>query len=851
MIIKKSNSSNTTASQSGIGKWGKYLLRFLVFVGLMWGAKQFFASISKPLSSQKPKKELSKLTKGASNMPVGVISCDAETVQEGKFVGVDKRLFENGQTQSSEKARSGEKSCKIAPNQQYGIGYIITNPRPNEAFYISVWQYKVKGDNAIIAASGNKGSDFYIQSNKTIKKDSLGWELLELSFKIPMDKDIADLKIYAYQQGVTEVYLDDMTIEKKGGETNTEIEDVSQYSPTFSLEIADKWMQKLRVKRKEAFKKGLLITEDDDWVKGNILTDSLNAMGEKLKMPVKLRLKGDWLDHLSGNKWSYRIQVKDPYAWNRLKTFSIQNSSTRGQLDEWVYHQWLRKEDVLSPRYDFIQTTVNGEKKGVYAYEEHFDKQLPEFMKRREGVIVRFTEDGFWGFKQRQIKTLGYESDNHLTEEHGFKATKVKVFKEGKTLKSETLKQQFEVAQNLMQQYQYSTQKVADVFDIERLAKYFAISDLCQSHHSFRWHNQRFYYNPISTRLEPVGFDGGKAIPLPKGAPFLGYLIWNEDNYFEDLVKSLFADEEFVAEYVSYLRKFSDENYLSDFLQSIDQDLAKRELMIQQEFVDYSYKRNQIPETAKRIRAYISPLDTESLTVFVQKKEGGKQQLQLQNKHFLPLQILGFGKTKGEMTTDLPKSIYVPVNKKGCLPQYVKAASELDMNYVYFKQVGGEELLSSNINKWRTPSFETPNQSLFEGLQLESNAIYRVVEETKTIVFEAGKYQSKENLILPAGYEVRMEAGCHLDLIEGAAFVSKSPVYLHGEEENPIKIYSSDQTANGFTVLQSDKKSVLNYVLFEDLNTMNQANWTLTGAVSFYESDVDISYCTFTKNHCE
>ncbi|MFK7905727.1 MAG: hypothetical protein AB8B69_11410, partial [Chitinophagales bacterium] len=794
---------------------------------------------------------MSTLTKGVSNMPIGVITCDAETVEKGKFLGVDKRLFENGQTQSGEKARSGEKSSKVAPNQQYGIGYIIKNPRPNEHFHISVWQYKVKGENGIIAANGNEGSDFYIQSNKTTKKDSLGWELLELSFKIPANADIETLKIYVYQKGISELYLDDLTIEKRADESDMRIENGEQFEPTFSLEIANKWMDKLKKKRQEAFGKGLLITEDDDWVKGNILTDSVNATGETLKMPVKLRLKGDWLDHLSGNKWSYRIQVKDPHAWNRLKTFSIQNSSTRGQLDEWVYHQWLRKEDVLSPRYDFIKTNINGEEMGVYAYEEHFDKQLPEFMKRREGVIVRFTEDGFWGFKQRQIKTLGYEQDNHFTEKHGFKSTKVKVFKEGKTLKSETLKQQFEVAQNLMQQYQYSTQKASDIFDIERLAKYFAISDLCQSHHSFRWHNQRFYYNPVSTKLEPIGFDGGKAIPLKKGAPFLGYLIWNEDNYFEDIIKSLFADEEFVAEYIGYLRKFTDENYLGGFLQSIDKDLAKRELLIQEEFVDYSFNRKRIPEVAKRIRTYLSPLDTESLTVFVQQKEGGEQQLQLQNKHFLPLQILGFGKTKEKMTTDLPQSIYVPVNKQGQLPQYVEAISGADVNYVYFKQVGSEELLSSNVNKWRTPNFETPHRSLFEGLQLESNAIYQVVEATKTIVFEAGKYQTKENIILPANYEVRMEAGFHLDLIEGAAFVSKSPVYLHGQEDNPIKIYSSDQTANGFTVLQSDKKSVLNYVLFEDLNTMNQANWTLTGAVSFYESDVDISYCTFTKNHCE
>ncbi len=848
MIIKKTSSSSVSVPSLNKSNWWKYLLTLLLFLGFIGVAIQYFLPHSEPSKEQD---KMAELTKGASNMPIGVITCDAETVQKDKFVGIDNRLFENGHTQSSEMARSGEKSSKITPAQKYGIGYNIHNPRPNERFHVSVWQYKTKGENGVIAASAAKADVFYKQSNKTTKKDTLGWELLELSFDIPVDVSIDVLKIYVYQRKDSELFLDDLRIEKLGEGTEEGTEDPSLHAPVFSLEIADKWMEKLKDKRLEAFQRGLLMTEDDDWVKGNILTDSVNAASETLKMPVKLRLKGDWLDHLEGNKWSYRIQVKDPHAWNRLKTFSIQNSETRGHLDEWVYHQWLRKEDVLSPRYDFIRTKVNGEDLGIYAYEEHFDKQLPEFMKRREGVIVRFTEDGFWAFKHRQIKSVGYYTDNHYTEDHGFKTTKVKAFKESRTLKSDNLKQQLEVAQNLMLQYQYGTQKASEIFDIERLAKYFAITDICRAYHSFRWHNQRFYYNPISTQLEPIGFDGGKMLPLQGDAPFLGYLIWNEHNSFENIIKALFADEEFITAYIRYLREFTGEDYMGNFLQGIAEDLNKREQWIREEIVDYTYNRKRIPEISKRIQLYLRPLPAESLSAFVHQKTDGELQLKLQNKHFAPLQILGFGKTKDRMTQRLAKPIYIPVTKQGTLPEYIHTTSEQNMNYVYFKQIGGEELLSSNINQWKAPDFETPYQTLFEGLKLESNEVFNVNEETKTIVFEAGEQQVKENIILPENYEVQIEAGCHLDLIEGAAFISKSPVFLYGTEEAPIKIYSSDQTANGFTVLKSDKKSILNYVLFEDLNTLNQANWTLTGAVNFYESDVDISYCTFTKNHCE
>ena len=52
-------------------------------------------------------------------------------------------------------------------------------------------------------------------------------------------------------------------------------------------------------------------------------------------------------------------------------------------------------------------------------------------------------------------------------------------------------------------------------------------------------------------------------------------------------------------------------------------------------------------------------------------------------------------------------------------------------------------------------------------------------------------------------------------------------------------------------VLQADKKSVLRYVVFDGFDTLKDGNWQLTGAVSFYESDVDIFSSEFKNNNCE
>ena len=39
---------------------------------------------------------------------------------------------------------------------------------------------------------------------------------------------------------------------------------------------------------------------------------------------------------------------------------------------------------------------LNGEGLGVYAWEEHPDKQLVESLNRREGPILKLDDAGFW-----------------------------------------------------------------------------------------------------------------------------------------------------------------------------------------------------------------------------------------------------------------------------------------------------------------------------------------------------------------------------------------------------------------------------------------------------------------------
>ena len=129
-------------------------------------------------------------------------------------------------------------------------------------------------------------------------------------------------------------------------------------------------------KRTEALKTSKLIYNDQ------FVSASANYKGEKFK--IKIRLKGDYIGHLRGDKWSFRIKVDSEKTIMGMKQFSLHHPSQRLYLNEWLYHKIMSSQDIaISLRYDFLNLKVNGKELGIYAIEEHFDKRLIENNKRK------------------------------------------------------------------------------------------------------------------------------------------------------------------------------------------------------------------------------------------------------------------------------------------------------------------------------------------------------------------------------------------------------------------------------------------------------------------------------------
>jgi hypothetical protein len=323
---------------------------------------------------------------------------------------------------------------------------------------------------------------------------------------------------------------------------------------------------------------------------------------------VRLRLKGDWAeDNLAEDKWSLRIKVAGDNTLFGMKNFSIHDPAVRNYLNEWLYHQALKREGVCSLRYEFVDIAINGEHKGIYALEEHFEDRLLAYNGLREGPIIRFDEDMYW--------LIG---PNVIDDQEAYLSSSIDTFQTGKTLKNPVRYAQFIKAKDLLESFREGSLLTSEVFDIDKLAKFMVISDIMQAPHGVRWHNMRFYYNPITSKLEPIGFDG-----MSGGDLFVVHAMVpiSTQRAYSVYKMRIFGDRVFFRKYLEELERVSQKSYMDDLFTEVNDELQRKMAILYKDYPGYEFPKevfysnprgtslDAISETARRERYRLS-LDT-------------------------------------------------------------------------------------------------------------------------------------------------------------------------------------------------------------------------------------------------
>ncbi|MDD5633656.1 MAG: CotH kinase family protein [Candidatus Omnitrophica bacterium] len=620
---------------------------------------------------------------------------------------------------------------------------------------------------------------------------------------------------------------------------------------TISIDIKFKDYQKLQQKREQAITNRFLNASPEDYVPADI------HYKDKI-VPVSLRLKGDGSDHWTGEAWSFRIEVKGDEALFGMKKFSIQNPATRNGLHEWVFKKIIGREDMIALGYDFINVIVNGKDKGIYAIEEYPLKQVVERNNRREGVIIKFNDE--LHFQEWVANPYEYAPIEETIR--AYHASNIDTFGIKKILKNPVLQEQYYNAVTLLALFRTQKLEASKVFDVDKIAKFYALSDLFGALHGGGWGNLRFYYNPITSKLEPVAYDnmpGEEKFFLSCNLPPFLYGVCYYTGDESQLINNLFDDHAFFERYLYHLERISQNGYLENFMESINNELTEKLHIIYRSNPEYNFNSNVYYRNRDYIRQFLNPI--KAFHAYYLKNTEESLELRLGNVQTLPVEIVSVIGDKyvfypGKQIELKPWKYATPVNYQNYSfysKDKVKWTDDMASNlFVNYRILGTSSIKRVKVFPWKDvkPNFikedlvrQEPNVQQFDFISID--------EEKKSILVKPGKWMIDKNLIIPEGYQFMISPGTEIDLINSSKILSYSALKLIGSESDPIIIRSSDNTGQGIAVLAVKSRSYIEHARFEGLLSPKQFGWELTGGVTFYESPVDIKYSQFLNCRSE
>lgn len=504
---------------------------------------------------------------------------DMEKVEGNYFISQNSKRISNSLAQSSDYSKSGNYSAKIDSINPYALSYKFYDLKKGNQIIISVWE-KTGGARGYLKLVDKEKNILAVKRSRPIKIQSQ-WVLINLSFTV--EEDSKEIKFFIHNEKTLSAYYDDLKIEL----LDKSIKPVFK-SENIDIQIKSKDLDKLFKYRDKAIQNGVISKSLKKYFKGIMVYN-------KEEIPIKIRLKGDWIDHLSGDKWSFRIKILGDKDFKGMKTFSIQHPKTRSFLKEWIMHKIFKDENILTTRYGFITASLNENNLGIYAYEEHFSKELIQYNKKTEAPILKFNEEGIWQTRSNNPKNKNLYPF--------FEASDIIPFQKKSVFSSSNLKKDFEKGLKLMTKYKEFDKNLEDIFDLNYTAKLYALYDIGKIRHSYHWHNQRFYYNPKSNNLEHVAFDCYAGIEEGIEDVIYGYSDKiSFDFKMTYLSKQFFNNELFVSNYKKFLNKFSEQEYLTSIVSKYKLSLDSLNTILKSEFTDYEFDISYLIDNAKAIR---------------------------------------------------------------------------------------------------------------------------------------------------------------------------------------------------------------------------------------------------------
>ncbi len=386
--------------------------------------------------------------------------------------------------------------------------------------------------------------------------------------------------------------------------------------------------------RQRALQDGVFVPSDRDFVTATLrLDDSL--------IPVKLRLPAGPAERLGDDeKWSFEVRTRGEQRLFDMARFYLLDPAANNVLDQWAFARALERKGVLSARYCFVRLILNGDDWGVYALQEEAANELLAAQGRPPGVIVKFDAELLWksmAHFQGDARAAYADPSTNLSASD-FQYFEVDAFRDAAISDDPLLSSYQEQAVGLLRALQSGALPPAAVFDLEKYGRFLALVDLWGATQATSLLNLRYYYDPTTARLEPVGFN---ANALASDARLS--------------LAATYGDPSLQATYVEQALLLSQPEYLEQLQSELEPEWQRLQGALEAEYPDLAPPWEQLRARQERMRRSLDPVQP----VFAYLGDptlalSGTLRIEVGNVLNLPVEVLGF---------DIGGATFMPANR--------------------------------------------------------------------------------------------------------------------------------------------------------------------------------------------
>lgn len=620
-----------------------------------------------------------------------------------------------------------------------------------------------------------------------------------------------------------------------------------QQFPLIKVDIKYKEWLKLESDRKKAFINGV-IPEIRHEVTATIYH-------ENNKIPAKVRLQGDMLDHVNKvNRWSLKVSLKKKKAIFNARKFALLAPSVRGHQGDSLFAKSLAiaNFDIISPKHIPVKVEVNGNDWGLMFLEQGFSQSLLAVNNRTEGLITRL-----------DLISEVVDDNNKVT-----RLFKSRVLQRNTILKNDSLAKQRKIALALLTDFLNGERIASEVFDAKILGQYLAMVDLWGAWHALAWNNWRWYYNPHTAKLEPIQSDVGLS-------PAAHIWLTRVPSETFEITKSMLADAQVKAEYdrakqslinildsklIPQLMKFETTlltqlHSNSPLIASYDYQIMLRQARCWQENYQSINCQSFTPVSEslhKQLNFFQAKVNWDLASQLVEREDQVYWQVKNNDKVALNIREVEGVTTFDEVTQLTEINDNLPLQLGPGEKTTIPLPKNLALLKVNAGLVGKKVMpfhFSKNVKPLSfVPRATTNNDDLFPYRQF-------IQQSKNRWQLKPGKWHINSYLVTPAKTKVVIPAGTELVFGKNAGLMVFGTLHIKGSAANPVVFTKHKDAAkwSGLSVFAptAETEHNINHLNIAFASSPKLGLWQPRGAIYFVKGIVNMFAVKISDNQSE